>query len=124
MLDKRTELILSAINTKCEEGSYKVMEAADILSQLPKQYAMDGEGLSDIINYLCDREYLKCKYSDSKVYCLSPLPKGRLYQENAATEKKQRFSYKKLLIWAFIGSVLGGALGAGAYQFIITLIGG
>lgn len=123
MLDKRTEKALSIINTQCEEGSYKVLDANELLSLFPAKYRPDREGLNDIINYLCEREYIKIKYSDDKVYCLSPLPKGRLYHENAVLEQKNKFSYNRLVLAAFIGSVFGGLLGAALYGIILKILG-
>lgn len=124
MLDKRTEKMLSIINTQCEEGSYKILEIDELLSLLPSKYHLDREGLKDIINYLCEREYIKSKYFDEKVYCISPLPKGRLYHENAVLEIKNKFSYKKLVFAAFLGSVFGGILGAAFYAVILKILGG
>jgi hypothetical protein len=76
-----------------------------------------------MMEYLKVREYIKCKYSDDKVYCVAPLPKGRLYHENALIEQKNRFSYKRLVFTAFLGSVLGGALGAAIHAIVIKIFG-
>lgn len=123
MLDKRTVILLSAINRSCEEGSYKVLETSDLLSAFPVKYRPDKDGLADMIHFLCDREYIKCKYSDEKVFCIAPLPKGRLYHENALSEQKSKFSYKKLVFMAFLGSVLGGMLGAAIHAIVIKFFG-
>ncbi len=123
MLDKRTEMVLLTINGFCEEGSYKIINCEDLLSRIPPKMRPDKEGLADIISYLEEREYIKCKYSDENVYCLAPLPKGRLYKETLEEEMKSRFSYGRLVVMAFLGSVLGGALGAVIHAIIISLLG-
>lgn len=123
MLDKRTESVLLAINGMCEEGSYKIIEIADLLDNIPHKLRPDRDGLADIITYLEEREYIKCKYSDENVYCLAPLPKGRLYKETMEEELKSRFSYGRLVVMAFLGSVLGGALGAVIHAIVLAIIG-
>lgn len=123
MLDKRTEILLNAINNLCEQGSYKVLEEGDLLHCFPPKYRPDSDGLADMVSYLCDREYIKCKYSDKKVFCVSPLPKGRLYHENALREQKNKFSYKRLVFMAFLGSVLGGMLGAAIHAIVLKFFG-
>lgn len=123
MLDKRTEALLCIINRCCQEGSYKVLDKQEVLSQFVLKYRPDIDGLNDMMDYLRDREYIKCKYSDDKVYCVSPLPKGRLYHENALMEQKKKFSYKRLVFMAFLGSVMGGMLGAAIHAAVIKFFG-
>jgi hypothetical protein len=123
MLDKRTEMLLIAINNRCGEGSYKVLEKSELINAFPQKFRPDNEGLSDMVNFLCEREYLKCKYSDDNVFCLSPLPKGRLYHENSLNEQKNKFSYRRLVVTAFIGSVLGGVLGAAIHAVVLRFFG-
>lgn len=121
MLDKRTELVLFAITKKCEEGSYKVLDSADLINQLPKQYKMDNEGLRDIINFLCEREYIKCKYSDNSVYCVAPLPKGRLYGESRVKEKRTRKSVFASTILSLIAAMIGGAMGSFLFFYLNSM---
>lgn len=123
MLDKRTEILLNNINKSCEKGSYKVLEKKELLCGFTEKYRPDKDGLSDMINFLCEREYIKCKYTDEKVFCIAPLPKGRLYHENILLEKKNKFSYKRLVFTAFLGSVLGGILGAAIHAIVINFFG-
>lgn len=123
MLDKRTEALLNIINLYCQEGSYKVLDKDELLLKFTPRLRPDLDGLNDMIEYLMVREYIKCKYSDDKVYCAAPLPKGRLYHENARIEQKNKFSYKRLVLTAFIGSVMGGMLGAAIHAIIIRFFG-
>jgi hypothetical protein len=123
MIDKRTEILLDAINRSCQKGSYQVIEKSSLINSFPAKLRPDPEGLADMVSYLCDREYIRCKYSDENVFCLAPLPKGRLYHENAQSEQKNKFSYKRLVIAAFLGSVLGGALGAALHALILRFFG-
>lgn len=123
MLDNRTEMLLNIINMYCQEGSYKVLDKDDVLLQFVPKYRPDRDGLDDMMNYLMERDYIKCKYTDFKVYCVSPLPKGRLYHENTLIEQKKKFSYKRLVFMAFLGSVLGGMLGAAIHAAVIKFFG-
>lgn len=124
MLDKRTERILDIINNKCEDGAYKVLESQDIIAALDGPAQVDTDSLSDIIDYLCEREYVRCKYSDKGTYCIAPLPRGRMYYEKKEEQQRSRTSYRRLVVLAFLGSLLGGALGAAVHAFILKMIGG
>lgn len=117
MLDKRTESVLSGINTLCAEGTYKILETEEILAVLPRKFKIDADGLKQMVKYLKDRDYIDVKYSDEQQYCLCTLPKGRLYFESVGKEKREGGKRSKRLFWAAFlggigGSVIGGVIGA------------
>jgi hypothetical protein len=113
MLDKRTSSVLACINELCEEGTYKVIEAEELIKSLPVKFMTEEDGLKQMIKYLKEREYINIKYSDDKVYCLCPLPKGRLYFEQENSEKSDSSKKFKEFLWtAFFGAMAGSIIGA------------
>lgn len=120
MLDKRTSSVLNSINKMCEEGTYKVLEAEELIKSLPVKFVIEADGLRQMINYLKEREYINIKYSDDTVYCLCPLPKGRLYFERENFEKRDsKQKFKEFLWTAFFGAMAGSIIG-GIIAAIIT----
>lgn len=120
MLDKRTSFVLEGINKLCEEGSYKVIETEEILKNIPTKFMVEEDGLKQMIKYLKDREYIDIKYNDEKVYCLCPLPKGRLYFEQEYSSKKDSSKKFKQFLWtAFFGAMAGSIIG-GLIASIVT----
>jgi len=123
MLDKRTTFVLSAINKMCEEGTYKILEADEILKFLPSKFKTEADGLKQMIKYLKERSYVEIKYSDDKEYCICPLPKGRLYFEQEKSEKKEsKIKFKQFFWTAFIGALSGSIIGSIITAIITTQI--
>ena len=87
MLDKRTEIILMAINKECHSGSFQVIEVGDLIAALPKKYLPDQNLVTQCVNALAREGYIEVKYHDSEVFCLCPLPKGRMVYENKQEKK-------------------------------------
>ena len=110
MLDERTSRLLDKINCLCGESGYKIAEEGDLLSCLPQS---DKEELSRLLRYLEERHFIDVKYAEEGVYCLCPLPEGRLYFERA---REQRFEVvrrrRELFLWSFLGALAGGLLSA------------
>lgn len=90
MLDARTDCLLIFINDTCREGSYRIFRTEELVRAFPAKYAVDSEGLFLMLDYLCARDYVTVKYRDEETICLSPLPKGRLFHENAVSGKRRR----------------------------------
>lgn len=110
MLDKLTAAVLDAVNAGTE-GSYKVMEAGELLSALEGREKTDEAGLSNALKFLCERGYIDIRYADKGTYCLCSLPKGRTYAETYAEEKSVRKEKGKF--WAvFFGAFSGGLAGS------------
>ncbi len=123
MLDKRTSALLFKINALCRTGSYQIVEESDLLSCFPEKTAMDTDGLRRILSYLKERGYIDIRYAEDGIYCLCPLPDGRLYFENALRERsdsarRNRSVFAVTALGAFLGSLFGAlaaVLCAGAF---------
>jgi hypothetical protein len=92
MLDKTTSIVLSAINDQCDDNTYVILKNTDIKNKLPKKHKADDDALKETVNYLAKREFIKLKYSEEGTYCLTMLPKGRLFNED---KKEQRFKQRQ-----------------------------
>ncbi len=115
MLDKRTSALLLKINAICQTGSYQIVEESELLGCFPEKTAMDADGLRRILSYLKERGYIDIKYAEEGIYCLCPLPDGRLYFENVVREKsdsarRSRSNFLFTALGAFVGSLLGALL--------------
>lgn len=123
MLDKRTHLLLSRIVLLCADGSYRVVEEKDLLSCFPERVKTDGEGLFHMLRYLREHGYIDVKYAEEGVYCLSPLPEGRMYDERMRRERSEGVKRRAFL---FVCTLLGAFAGAfaGAGLAVLLLAGG
>ena len=118
MLDKKTAKLLDELNAICFDNSYKVIEIRELCEKMPKNLKVDHEILSECIRHLVERNYISLKYFDDEVYCLSMLPKGRLFKEkndelSLAKDKKFELAWVAMLcgaVGAFIGSALSTIL--------------
>lgn len=124
MLDKRTHYLLSRIIELSSDGSYKVVEEKDLLACFPLKLKTDGEGLVHMLNFLRRNGYIDVRYAEEGVYCLSPLPEGRMYDERVRREREETLKRRAIL---FVFTLLGAFAGAfaGAYlAAVIALSGG
>lgn len=110
-MDLRTEKFYEIINELCKDGSYKVLEIAEILQMLPKKYHFTYNELQNILKYLSEHDYIDIKFVDEKSLCVASLPKGRLHLENHMIESKTARAYKKLFICSIVVSGLMAFLG-------------
>ena len=110
MLDGLTASVLGAVNA-ASDGSYKVLEAGELLGALPAEEKTDEAGLDNSLRFLSERGYIDIRYSDKGTYCLCSLPKGRTYAESAAKEEEKKKSRGGALA-VFFGALAGGFLGA------------
>lgn len=86
MLDGLTASVLGAVNA-ASDGSYKVLEAGELLGALPAEEKTDEAGLENALRYLSERGYIDLRYSDGGTFCLCSLPKGRSYAETLRAEQ-------------------------------------
>lgn len=115
MLDERTSVLLEKINELCGGSGYKIAEEDELLSCFPARIKADGEELSRILGYLEERRYIDVKFAEAGVYCLCPLPEGRLYFEKLREERfegtrRRRETFLLSLVGAFLGGLLGAAI--------------
>ena len=113
MLDGRTSALLEKINGLCGEGGFKIAEEGDLLSCFPPS---DGAGKADLKRMLADleeRRYIEVKYADEGVYCLCPLPEGRLYSEQARQRRLEtRSRRREIFLFSLSGAFFGALMGA------------
>ena len=124
MLDKRTHYLLSRIIELSSDGSYKVVEEKDLLACFPLKLKTDGEGLVHMLNFLREHGYIDVRYAEEGIYCLSPLPEGRMYDERIRREREETLKRRAfLLVFTLLGAFAGAF--AGAYlAAVIALSGG
>ena len=121
MLDKQTAYLLYVLNNFCGDGAYKVLEIKDILEKLPNKFRVDKSSLGDLIEHLQEREYVKVKYNDESVYCLTTLPKGKLFGEKTDEIKKDKKKQINLSMFAVLAGAIGGFIGAVLGSIFIRL---
>lgn len=87
MLDKATASVLGIINEQCPDNNYIVIKNADITPHLGRKNKLTDEAINDTVQYLAEREYIKLKYAEEGTYCLTMLPKGKLFDEDQKAQK-------------------------------------
>ena len=122
MLDKQTSILLANLNSICQDGSYKVIDKKDLINSNSKKYKLDEDSLKAMIDHLKERDYLSIKYSDDKVYCLSVLPKGRLFDEKSKELAKEKRKYNKLIIVTLSLSSIASFVGAFCAMLVFKLL--
>lgn len=115
--------MLSRIVELCSDGSYKVVEEKELLSCFPPKLKTDGEGLAHILRFLREHDYIDVRYAEEGVYCLSPLPEGRMYDERT---RRERGETRKKRLYLFVFTLLGAFAGAfaGACLAVLAVSGG
>ena len=122
MLDKRTALLLGQLNTICLDETYKVIEIKELCSKMPSKLKVNSQSLLESIKHLVERNYISLKYFDEDVFCLSILPKGRLFKEKSEELALVR-SKKFELAWiAMLCGAVGAFLGSAFATILILLI--
>jgi hypothetical protein len=119
MLDKKTSNVLGAVNEQCKDNNYVVIKNEDITPHLTKKNKLSNDAIKETISYLAEREYIKLKYADEGTYCLTILPKGRLFDEEqkekhyfAREEQIRNLKFLlKIMVVSAVFSFIGAALG-------------
>ncbi|MBQ7885040.1 MAG: hypothetical protein IJ318_02985 [Clostridia bacterium] len=112
MLDERSKKVLNYLVKECNEGSYRVVDVADLLEALPSKFKPDSATVALCMDYLEKGNYISIKYKDSKMYCVTPLPFARQILENESNERQKSkklfkigsFLYVLVFICAFLGT--------------------
>ena len=118
MLDKKTDAVLQLLIKKCG-NTYKVLDKKQILSELPAKMHIDTQGLSAIVTFLKENDYVDVKYQDKDEICISTTVKAESYMEGEKdmTQKAKITSGQVGILWlgvflaAFIGSLLATLIG-------------
>lgn len=80
MLDKQATSVLNIINS-ISDGSYKIIDADEIISKLGESEKASKLELVGIIRTLVDYELVKIKFSTVDEYCMASLPKARIVED-------------------------------------------
>ena len=122
MFDKRTVKLLKYVARTCEDGSFKVIEMADLAKSISSR--VDPESVRPVLKFLADNEMIDIKYSDETKYCLTVLPKGRVYIEMQNGKSKDIALSRRLARFIIIGSFLAAFAGAAAACILIKYLPG
>ncbi len=124
MLDKRCIALLNAINNECNSSGYKIFSFEQLISFMPSRLSINADGVRESLSYLANHEFISIKYQDEGEVCLRPLVKGRVEIENKSDKERSEGNLKrKLIIFSFLGGLIGGLL-SGLIIFAFKLIGG
>ena len=126
MIDTKSKLVLKILKNECKDGSYKIIEIADIISSLPRHYKMDSDTIKNILNYLERQDLISIKYDDDDVYCVAIMPYGFEIIENEKNLTKRSFTVEKknnfmMIILTFFSSLIGTILGIIICYLIIKM---
>lgn len=121
MLDKRTVKLLVYLERSCEDGSFKIIETGDLTKSVSSK--ADLETIRPILKFLRDSEMIDIKYSDESKYCLSVLPKGRVYVESLHAERKQVSISRRMAMFIIFGSFVAACAGAVLAGVFLNLLG-
>ena len=112
MQNSKEKCLINYLCRECGFNKFTIVEKKDMLSCFDKHIYIDENELDNIIQSLERKGYIKIKYEDENVYCLSVL-------FNIEDEKKEKTAKTpSLFLLAFVGSFLGGLIGS----LIINLI--
>lgn len=123
MLDKRSSILLEKINELCEDGGYKIFDEEDLLSCFPEKYKTDADALAQTVRYLREHKYIDVKYAEGGMYCLCPLPEGRMYFENVKDARGKSFRLRRdTVLLTVLGAFLGAFTGSILVWLMITYL--
>ena len=118
MLDKKTDAVLELLFTKTQ-NSYKVLNKAQILSELPQKLKIDAASFSAILTFLTENEYVGVKYQDKDEICVSTTVKAESYldgerdiqQKAKITNSQAWILFAGAFIAAFLGALIASLIG-------------
>jgi len=116
MLDKRSAKLLLYLARICEDGSFKIVEAAEITKAVSPTAEL--ETIRPMLKFLQDNEMIDIKYSDASKFSLSVLPKGRVFVETQSSKRTAITLSRRMVLLlvagmfaaAFVGALLAGII--------------
>lgn len=132
MLTEQQKIILNYIRSLSRDGSFKVIDAEELLSLVPDMSKAD---LAVMLKDLAEREYILVKFANLESYCIASSNKAIIEEEKAAivTQKiieessggvtlggNKQLKHTFFLV-AFGGAFVGGLV-SGVIQLIIALL--
>ena len=121
MLDKRTVKLLKNLAHICEDGTFKVIDIPDMAKVISKK--ADADTIRPILKFLADDALIDIKYSDENKYCLSVLPKGRVFVETQDSNKIDVTLSRRMIAAAIAGSFFAAFAGALLANIILKFLG-
>ncbi len=111
MLDERASALLERINTLCGEGGFKIADEGELLSCLSA--GATKEDVKSALSRLEERRYIEIRYAEEGVYCLRPLPEGKLYFQTLKEQRREGVRRRAdVLLLSMFGGFFGALLGA------------
>jgi len=122
MLDKRSKFMLEVILKLCgEDGAYKIIEVAELERGMMSKYKISSDEISHMMKFLSATEMIDVKHSDDNVYCLTVLPRGRVYEEEQQQVVQNKTISKGMAFLIIFGSFLAAIVGAVIASVIIAV---
>lgn len=121
MLDKRSVKLLVFLVRSCEDGSFKVIETEDLMKAVSSRADLDV--IRPILKFLRDSDMIDIKYSDETKYCLSVLPKGRVYVETYNVKRKEIALSRRMVLLIILGSFVAACAGSVLGGLLLNLFG-
>lgn len=122
MIDIKSRIVLKILSKECPNGSYKIVDAGDIISAMPNKYKVDSEGLKHILIYLERQDCITIKYDDENVYCLAVLPYGYEICENFQSKnaaEKNKFPAAQFFVIIFLICLLASFISSILAKLIV-----
>ncbi len=118
MLDKKTAAVLDMLVQLVGE-SYKVVNKAQLLAELPPRLGVDEQNMAGILAFLKENDYIDIKYQDKNEICLSATVKATSYSENEKNVVERASISAKQVTLLIVGVFLAAFAGA----LVASLIG-
>lgn len=126
MLEKQAVAVLKRIVDEAEGEGSVVIDKQELIEAAGGD--MTEGALGSLIEEFDVAELVSLKYGDKESFCLSVLPKGRVAV--AESDKKYKsignvkvdINYKRVGAIAFLGSLIGAAIGGGIVVVIAWLL--
>ena len=111
----REKDLLALLSKECKPNIYTVFEKKDISSSLDNN-TLDENEIDNLMLSLERQGFIKIKYEDDNVYCLSVLK--REIEEKKESHKQAPFSY---LLFCFFGGFFGSFFGTLIVRLIFNI---